>query len=71
MVCGVIHPCQTWSMPHITLIDKWDSISIHLASSLDNYNIVQEHGSSSWFQKTRVTVEHGWGVDGGHTVVCG
>ena len=50
-VCGVIHPCQTWSMPHITLIDKWDNISIHLSSSFYKYTTDEEHGSSSLFQK--------------------
>ena len=29
MVCGLIHPCQTYSMPHITFIKQLDSISRH------------------------------------------
>jgi hypothetical protein len=37
VVCGVIHPCQMWSMPHVTLIKQWGSISIHVSSSLDYY----------------------------------
>ena len=35
-------------MPYFTTIDKCDSISIHLASSLDHYNIHEEYGSSFW-----------------------
>ena len=51
MVCGVIHPCQTWSMCHRTLIKLWDSISIYVSSSLDHYTTDEVHDSSSWVQK--------------------
>ena len=34
VMCGVIHPCHMWSMPHITPIKQLDSISIHVSSSI-------------------------------------
>ena len=36
-VCGIVHPCQTLSMPHTTLRKEWDIISIYASSSLDHY----------------------------------
>ena len=47
MVCGVIHPCHTWSMPHITLIKQWNSMSIRVPSYLYHYTTVDGHGASS------------------------
>ena len=37
MVCVVVHPCQMWSIPHISLIKQCDSISIPVSSSLGHY----------------------------------
>ena len=37
MLYEVIHTLQMWSMPHVTLIKQWGSISIHVSSSLDYY----------------------------------
>ena len=48
VVCKIIQHCQTWSMPHITLIKQWDSISIHVLSSLDYYTIDEVQCSRSW-----------------------
>ena len=50
MVCGVIHPCQTLSMPHIILIKWLHSISITVSSSLHHYTTGTEHDSFSLFQ---------------------
>ena len=47
-VCGVIHPRQTWSMSHITLIKQWESISIHASLSLGHYTTGEVHDLSSW-----------------------
>ena len=38
VIYGVTHPCQTWSMPHITLIKWLHIIYIQVSSSLDHYN---------------------------------
>ena len=58
VVCGVVNPCQTWSIPHITLIGKCDSISIPVSSSLDNYTT----DGGTWFKllntTTSVTDDH-------------
>ena len=52
VVCGVIDPCKTWSMPHITLIKQWDCISIPVASSLDHYTTDEQvHCSGASFCK--------------------
>ena len=52
VVCGVIHPSQTWLKPHITIRKRLRTISIQVSSSLDHYSYTtdEEHGSSSWFQ---------------------
>ena len=48
--CGlwVTLPCQTWSMPNMTLIKWWHSISIPVASYLDHYTtgMIQALGSN-------------------------
>ena len=55
VVCGVIHPCRTWSIPHIAPIKQWDRISIHLSKFFDNYPT----DWGTWFQlfvpRNRVT----------------
>ena len=60
-----------WSMPHTTLIDMWDDISIPLTSSLDCYTT----DGGTWFKlldpTTSVIDDHSWVVVGGDTVVCG
>ena len=52
VVCGVIHPCQMWSIPHIISIKWLHIISIQVWSSLDHYNYTADeyHSSNSWFQ---------------------
>ena len=45
VVCGVIHPCHMWSMPHTKVMKWWDNISIPALSSLDHYTTDKVHGS--------------------------
>ena len=45
VVYMVNQPYQAWSMPHIALIKRWDTISIPVSSSLDNYATDEGHGS--------------------------
>ena len=72
VLCGVIHPCHAWSMPHITLIHQGDSISIYYVSlSLEHYSTDEVHFSSSWVRESGVTAEHVQGVVGGYDVVYG
>ena len=70
VLCGVIHPCQMWSVPHITLIKQWDNISMYASSSLDHYTA----NGGIWFQllvpKNRVIAHHVSGVVGGDAVLC-
>ena len=49
-VCGVIHPCQMWSIPHVTLIKQCDIISIPVSSSLGHSRTdkVNYAGSFVW-----------------------
>ena len=51
VLCGMIYPCQIWSMPHITFIKWWDIIPRHVSSSLDHYTIGEVHGSFAWVQE--------------------
>ena len=51
VVNGVIHPCQTCYITHITLTKQWDSTYIHESLSLDHYNTDEVHDSSSLFRK--------------------
>ena len=51
VIYGVMVPCQTFFMPHITLIQHWVSIYIHVSMSLDHHSTAEVYGSSSWFQK--------------------
>ena len=44
MLYGVAHPCQTLSMPSITLPKWWASIFIQVAWSLDHYTTAEIHG---------------------------
>jgi hypothetical protein len=55
VVYGVIHSCQKWSIPHITLMEWYGTISIPASSSLDHYTtdmriMVQEALGSSNIQ---------------------
>ena len=54
MVCEVIHTYQMLHMPHITLIQQWDSISIPVLLSLYHYTTDEVHGhvSSSLYHYT-------------------
>ena len=47
VVCGMIHSYQTWSIPHITLIEQLHSLSIHISLSLDHFTTGEVHGSIS------------------------
>ena len=60
VVCGVIHPCPIWYIPHISLLIKqWDRISIHISSSLDHYTTGEVHCPCPFFLlKTGVIIEH-------------
>ena len=51
--CDVVYrialPCQTPSIPHITLTEQWDSIYIHVPCPLDHYTTDEVHGLSLCF----------------------
>ena len=51
VVPGVTKHCQMRSISHITLIQQWGSISIHVSLSLDHHTTGDVHGSSFWVRK--------------------
>ena len=67
MVCVTIQAYQPWSMPNITLLKQWDSISIPVLSSLDHHTTDEKLLVPVSIY--RVTAEHVWGVVGGYIVV--
>ena len=58
VVCGVIHPYQTWPMPQISLVKYWNCIYIHILPSLDHYTTAEVHGSKILGPGTRVTAKY-------------
>ena len=47
VIYGVTQRCQTWSIPYITLIKQWTTISIPTSSSLYHYNNDKDRGEEA------------------------
>jgi hypothetical protein len=71
VVHGVVHPSHTLSMPHITLLQQWDSMSIQVSLSLDHCAIMDGHKSRYLYLESLYYLESEACVVEGLAVVYG